>query len=273
MNRREPKSIGIIGGMGRMGAMLARFFSEAGYAVEIADTKQAEPYPKSITEHDVVILSVPISSIEAVAAQIGPFTREDGVVIDIASVKEEPVRSMRKHCSGDVIGSHPLFGPDIASLKDQVVFVCPYGLNGWIDWFATFFSERGARVVSIDPERHDRLMARVQALRHFLIIAFGRCLLELNFDLSSDLPVSGEWFSQLVRILSRQLEQSPGLYADLAFHNPATMEVVDQFLASVRETASLYESRDRSGLIRLYEDISTNLFPHGAKDFPRSSKS
>jgi len=273
MDRLEPKSIGIIGGMGRMGAMMARFFSEAGYAVEIADTKLGDPCPKSITENDVILLSVPISAIEDVAARIGPLTREDGAVIDIASVKEQPVRSMRRHCRGDVIGSHPLFGPDITSLKDQVVFVCPSGLNHWIDWFVDFFSERGARVVSIDPERHDRLMANVQVLRHFLIICFGRCLMEMNFDLSSDLPVSGEWFSQLVRILSRQLEQSPGLYADLAFHNPAMMEVVEHFLNSARETASLYTARDRSGLVRLYQDISANLFPLGAETFPRRSKS
>jgi len=273
MNRPEPKSIGIIGGMGRMGSMIGRFFTEAGYTVEIVDTKLGELYPKSITEHDVIVLSIPISAIEGVAAAIGPFTRHDGVVIDIASVKAEPVRSMRRHCRGEVIGSHPLFGPDIPSLRDQVVFVCPPTPGRWIDWFVDFFSERGARVVSIDPERHDKFMATVQVLRHFLIISFGRCLMEMNFDFSSDLPVSGQWFSHLVRILTRQLEQSPELYADLAFHNPAMMEVVGHFMDSAKETASLYASGDRSGLIRLYQDIAAHMLPHGAEKLPTESKS
>lgn len=244
----KPTSVGIVGAAGRMGSLMARLLQEAGYGVECADTRKDKASAERVAQNDVVILAVPISSLETVVKQIGPFTREDGAVIEIASVKQEPVRFMPEHCRGEVVCSHPLFGPSITSLKDQVVFLCPVEPGRWTEWFRSFFSERGARVVDIGPERHDRLMATVQVLRHLLLFCFGRTLTELNFNLEDDLNVSGPWFSCLVEMLRRQLDQSPNLYADLALHNPAVNEVARRFIEAANEAGTLFESLDGDGI-------------------------
>jgi len=251
----KPASVGIVGGMGRMGSLLARLLAGAGYRVECADTRQDGTAAERVAENDVVILAVPISALETVVKQIGPFTRKDGAVIEIASVKQAPVRFMREHCRGEVICSHPLFGPSLTSLKDQVVFLCPLDPGPWTDWFRRFFSERGARVVDMEPERHDRLMATVQVLRHLVLFCFGRALLELDFNLEEDLNVSGPWFSCLVEMLRRQLDQSPDLYADLALHNPAVKEVARCFLEAANESGTLFGSRDSEGIRNFITEI------------------
>jgi prephenate dehydrogenase len=261
LERTEPKSIGIVGGMGRMGSMMGRVFADAGYAVQIADAKQGGMSLETIVENEVVILAVPIPDMEGVVREIGPYTRRDGVVIDIASIKQQPLRSMRQHCRGYVIGSHPLFGPRVRSLKDQIVFLCPEGPSPWLGWLRGFFTERGANVVEMDPERHDRLMAAVQVLRHILLLCFGHTLKNLDFEVSSHLPHSGQWFSQLVSMLLRQLEQPPELYADLAMYNPFTLEVLDHFLEACAEITFLYSSRDPSGLVRLVNEVSSYFLP------------
>jgi len=254
-----PRSIGIIGGRGRMGKMMGRFFSEAGYPVAIADEKEGPMSWKSMAENDVILLAVPISAMEGVLGEIGPFTRKDGAVIDIASVKEAPVRSMLRHCRGEVIGSHPLFGPTADSLNGRLVFVCPARSERWIVWFRSFLEDQGAVASDIEPEKHDRLMGTVQVLRHMLLLCFGRSLMRLDFDLGSDLRLSGPWFSQLVGLLDRQLDQGPELYSDMAAHNPITGEVADHFLKAAQEISRSYGSQDRSAIVRVINEVTSYM--------------
>jgi prephenate dehydrogenase len=233
-----------------------RLFVDAGYRVEVADKAAGPIAYESIAKHDVIVLAVPIPAVEELMQALGPFTRPDGVIIDIASVKQAPVQAMLRHARGEVIGSHPLFGPDTPSLQDQIVFVCPARTKKWIVWFRHFLEQQGARVVEIEPEVHDRLMAVVQVFRHMLLFCFGQTLMNMDFDLQSHLPLSGPWFSQLTEMLSCQLKQRPELYAELAAHNPATSHVVENFLKAAQEIAASYKSSNSSGLITIIDDLS-----------------
>jgi prephenate dehydrogenase len=253
----EPYSIAIVGGMGRMGAMMNRFLSDAGYSVSLIDTVDGPISWELVAEHEVIFLSVPISAVDGVAREIGPLSRKDGVVIDIASLKVGPIKSMLRHCRGEVIGSHPLFGPRFDSMADQIVFVCPARSSRWINWYRAFLEEQRVRVVDIDPKQHDRLMATVQVLRHLMLFCFGRSLMELDYDPSADLPISGQWFSQLVELLDRQLDQPAELYSELSFNNPMTATVVDSFLNSVQEVCSSYKSGDSENLLPLINQLSS----------------
>ena len=259
----KPGSIHIIGGLGRMGSLMVRLFTEAGFAVDVSDEKTGPISWEAAADHDVVLLAVPVPSMESVLQKLGPHTRKDGVVIDIGSLKQSPVELMLHYCRGEVIGSHPLFGPSAKSLNEQVVFVCPTGPGRWIGWFRNFLENAGARVVDVEPQKHDRLMASIQVLRHLLLLCFGRSLMQLDFDLASGLAVSGPWFSGLVNMLKNQLEQSPALYADLAFHNPATEEVVEGFLQSARELCTLYGSGDRDTLMSMMNSVSSYVSSTG----------
>ncbi|MBI5568549.1 MAG: prephenate dehydrogenase/arogenate dehydrogenase family protein [Desulfomonile tiedjei] len=255
----EPQSIAIVGGRGRMGSLLGRFLSEAGYRFTVVDRLEGPVSWQAVAESDVTVLAVPIPTLDDVVRELGPFTRDDAVVIDIASVKARPVASMLKHCRGEVIGTHPLFGPATSTLEDQIVFVCPARGERWVGWLTSWLEGKGATVTQIDPEEHDRLMAEVQVLRHLLLLCFGRTLMKREFDLAANLPRSGRWFATLVRMLERQLDQSPELYADIGIHNPASRDVAVNLVESVVSTAALYASRDRAGLVELMNEVSAYL--------------
>ena len=255
----QPQSIAIVGGRGRMGSLMGRFLADAGYPVKALDRLEGTVSWDALADSDVTILAVPIPTLDDVLKELGSFTREDGVVIDIASVKERPIQSMLRYCRGEVIGTHPLFGPTVGTLRDQTVFVCPARGNRWVGWLTSWLKEQKAAVVEIDPAEHDRLMAEVQVLRHLLLLCFGRTLMKREFDLTENLPISGRWFSALVAMLSRQLEQPPELYADIAMHNPAARDVVVSFVESVVSASALYSSEDRSGLIDFMNEVSSYL--------------
>jgi prephenate dehydrogenase len=223
-----------------------------------------------VAESDLLLLAVPVRALEALVREIGPWTRRDGLVVDITSLKEQPVQWMLRHCNGEVIGSHPLFGPSIDSLKDQIVFVCPARSTRWIGWFRAFFQGKGAKIIDMDARHHDHLMAHIQALRHLLLLCFGRTLKELDFDLGSDLPRSGPWFQTLVGLLANQMQQAPDLYADITIHNPMATEVFDTFLRNVTEVSQSLTSRDRQSLLAMLEETASYL---KGEDLPGGSQS
>jgi len=255
----KSPTITVVGGLGRMGALMARLFTEAGHEVHIVDTRAGHVSWKKAARNDLVLLAVPIPAMEDVIKAIGPFTREDGVVVDIASIKDAPVRTMLKHCRGEVIGSHPLCGPHVSSLQGQLVFIHPARSTYWFDWYKSFLLTHQANVVEIDPLRHDRLMARVQVLRHVFLLCFGRSLMRLDFDLEGDMPLSGPWFTQLIGMLSHQLQQDPELYADLASHNPAAEEVFNEFVNAADEVTGSFGLGDKSKIVELINEVTSYI--------------
>lgn len=250
-------AIGIIGGKGRMGRWLERRLRRTGHPVRIADISEG-PLPVDFVQScQVLILAVPLAAVEQVMASIGPLTRPDHLIMDIASLKAKPLMSMLAHSRGEVIGTHPLFGPATRSLVGQVVFVCPGRGRRWLAWLRRLLEMGRAEMVQMEPERHDRLMAQVQTLRHLLLVSLGRALMRLGFDPAQDLDRSGPWFQTLMALLARQVKQPPELYADLALYNPAGPEAMQALADSLREVAACLTSGDRGGLLRLMEEVGT----------------
>jgi prephenate dehydrogenase len=109
--------IGIIGGKGDMGRWFARFFSQAGYTVHIAHKDEGMSLAEMGARCSVVMVSVPIGVTCEVIEKIGPAMRKDALLMDITSIKAEPVEAMLRFAECDVIGCHPLFGPEVPSLE------------------------------------------------------------------------------------------------------------------------------------------------------------
>jgi prephenate dehydrogenase len=255
----DPDFITVVGGLGGMGSAMAACFSQAGLNVRVADKKQGSIDWQEVGQSPVVLLAVPLGDFEGVLKDLGPHTRPDGVVIDISSLKKREVSAMLENCQGDVVGTHPLFGPKVRDLHGQVVYVCPGRGEQWQNWLIDLLQNQGAKVEIRDPGEHDRLMARIQVLRHFMLVTFGLSLTRLDFDVKELLPISGVWFTQLIEMLKSQLEQNHGLYADLALNNPAASEVLDEFARSAIEISRLVTKGDRDGLMELFDLVTRHI--------------
>ncbi len=239
--------VGLIGGRGSMGRWLEQRLVHAGCRVLVADVCEGPVKPEFVADCQIIVVAVPISAVEEVMAEIGPYTRPDGLVMDIASLKEAPLAAMLKHARGEVVGCHPLCGPTVDQLEDQIVFLCEGRGERWRGWVERFWESQGARVVEIAPERHDRLMAVVQSLRHLLLYGLGDGLRQLGFDLN-DLELAGPRFRSLMELLQRQVEQPPSLYAELALGNPHVAQALEALTLGFEDVKSTLARRDRRGL-------------------------
>lgn len=238
----------VIGGRGRMGRWLSGFLEDRGF--DVVTVERGDPpaaFCRAARRH-VVILAVPLTEIDAVMGRIGPHTRPEGVVLDVCSLKAGPLAAMTAHARGEVVGLHPLFGPATPSLNGQTVVFCPGRGRVWPERVRTWLARQGARVVEMEPPRHDQLMAVVQTLRHLMLGALGGSLRELGFDLKRDLPLAGEWFPALIDMLAGQCGQPPALFADIAASNPASLETLQTFRRRLDSLIAPLAAGDREGL-------------------------
>ncbi|MBU1276281.1 MAG: prephenate dehydrogenase [Proteobacteria bacterium] len=248
-------TVGIIGAQGRMGSWMRRLLEPAVGRLLTADIKGEPVTPEWVAGCQVIILAVPVHAVEGVMEAIGPHTDPEGVVVDISSLKQMPLTSMLAHARGEVVGAHPLFGPGAPSLEGQVVFLSQGRGRRWLAWFRGFLRQQGARPVVMAPERHDRLMAQVQTLRHLLLYAFGWSLMRMGYSPEADGDISGPWFRELLTLLARQSAQPAELYADLALNNPGGLDAARTLLQGLGSMVSALEGKDRGALVHTMDEV------------------
>jgi prephenate dehydrogenase len=108
---------------------------------------------------------------ETLCRQIAPRLVPGQLVIDTCSVKEKPLQIMMHILPKEVevLGSHPLFGPDSAKagIRGQRIALCK-GRCRRLGKVKKYLQGLGLRVIVTNAACHDREMAKTQALFHFL---------------------------------------------------------------------------------------------------------
>ncbi len=228
-------TIGIIGGTGSMGRWFERFFAGAGHNVLISGRKTKISFRDIAEKCDVVVLSVPLDAAISLSREIGPLLSRDQLLMDLCSLKENIMESMRSYTSAQVVGTHPLFGPFTNSIKGQNIIVCPGRGTGWLNWLEEVFRAEEAVVTRMDPVTHDRNMAVVQGLTHLLTICMGRTLQKMNMAPDEAMFYSTPVFRIKVDLIGRLFSQDTELYANLIGKNRHVKEALENFMSAMEE--------------------------------------
>lgn len=250
------RTVGVIGGEGKMGSWLRRFFASAGCPTLSAD-RHTSLTPQDIAERcDVLILSVPIEAAVQLTREIGPLLRADQLLTDICSLKRDIVSAMQGSTRAQVVGMHPLFGPATASIQGQNVILCPIKPSHGFAWLRQTFETQGARVTVTDPETHDRTMAVVQALTHWMTITLAT-VLKQQLDIDSIERFATPVFRLQLGLIGRLLHQDPELYDMLIAQNPEGDRMIETFLGEgeMLRRAFVCQQEGAAVLRRMRSDI------------------
>ncbi len=257
-----------------MGCLIARELRDDGHEVVItgSDPSTAERVARELNveaaptnvdaakDADVVVVSVPISVTEDVIREVAPHVPEGSLLTDVTSVKVRPVRAMLEHAPEGVyvLGTHPLFGPTVPSLRGQTIILTPTERSGpWTRRVRRYLERKGTRVVETTPEEHDRTMAVVQCLTHAVLLAAGSAIGHLLPSLELDIEkVTSPVYRLLVDVVGRIVGQDPRLYAEIQAFNPYSDEAREELLRALRRfhelahdhnalTEYISESRER----------------------------
>lgn len=218
-----------------MGRWFERFFSGAGHKVLISGRKTELTYNDLAEKCDLVCLSTPLDAAINICRQIGPVMNQNQLLIDFCSLKEDICKCMLESTTAQVAGTHPLFGPFTDSVKGQNIILCPGRGTDRLNWLEDEFKTKGALVTRMNPTEHDRNMAVVQGLTHFLSVCMGRTLQKMNMHPDEAIFYSTPIFRVKIDLIGRLFAQDLDLYKNLISKNKYVPEALEVFLSSFDE--------------------------------------
>jgi prephenate dehydrogenase len=129
---------------------------------------------------DMVVIATPVDRIVPLVRQIAPALKEGAVVCDVGSVKGEISRQGHMALNGRAhfVGAHPMAGSEKSGwehgkadlFEGRTCFVTPAGTTDSkaVAKVVAFWRDLGAEVVTIDPDRHDEIVAHISHLPQLL---------------------------------------------------------------------------------------------------------
>ncbi|MCC6929149.1 MAG: bifunctional chorismate mutase/prephenate dehydrogenase [Gemmatimonadaceae bacterium] len=251
----QPRTVAIVGGKGRIGALLARLFADLGHRILVVDTDTALTAAQAAAAADVTVISVPIDVTAQVIAEVGPHVRDESLLMDVTSLKEAPVAAMLASTRASVVGTHPMFGPSVHTLQGQRVVLCRARGDAWADWVAHTFTARGLVITETTPTQHDRAMSVVQVLNHFQTQVLGLTLARVGIPLEESLRFTSPAYLLELYVTARHFAQSPELYGPIEMLNPRSVEVTSDFAATARELVDVIARGDQSAFSAMFDEV------------------
>jgi prephenate dehydrogenase len=218
---------------------------------------------RAIEGSDVIVLATPVGCILSQLEAVAPLVPPDALITDTGSTKERVVERARMvfgTAAGErVLAGHPMAGKefggienadpelfrDVAWLVTPIAASQPYTPRQ--QEYVALLTSIGARVVSIDPERHDRLCAWMSQLPQMISTALASLLREELGDDEAVVQVGGRALRDMTRIA-----QSPySMWRDIALTNTGNLE--ESLLRFEQQLAHLRENLRGPGLRELFE--------------------
>mgnify|MGYP001793579622 CR=1 FL=1 len=240
--KRDASSLGVLG-FGAFGRLLVAELSPHVDRVLVHDPATTDlggrvAAIEDVAGCDVVVLAVPVRAMEDVCVAIAPHVRPGALVADVASVKLLPVEVMERvlpgHC--EILGTHPLFGPqtraEFGTVRGQGCVLCPVRVGD-----ETLMRVRGLlgdehdgglglRLIDRPPDEHDREMALVQVLTHWI----GHAGREMGWP---ELETATVAYTRLMQLTHNVEHDSEALFETIQRFNPHAASARERFVAAL----------------------------------------
>ena len=260
----------IIGGQGQLGRLFGQMFGLSGYRVETLEQGDWPRADEILADAGLVMVAVPIDITCQIIDRLGKLPA-DCLLVDVTSVKAAPLEHMLAVHQGPVLGLHPMFGPDVASLAKQVIVCCQGRDPAASQWLLDQMTIWGARLQQVEAKAHDEAMTLIQALRHFATFAYGWHLSREQANIDRLLNLSSPIYRLELAMVGRLFAQDPHLYADIILSSPQNLAMIRRYYQNFGEALGLLERGDRDGFIEAFSQVSS-FFGERADEFLRESR-
>jgi prephenate dehydrogenase len=235
------QSLGIIG-VGAFGAFMAQHLAPH-FALTLCDNdKKVGKVAKKLgavvgdltkaAACDIVIVAVPVQKMETVLRALAPKLHPGTLVLDVGSVKIKPTQLMKKILPKhvDIIGTHPLFGPQSDKNGIQGLKIAVSNIRGKRGACVSAFLKKKLKlaVYEVTPQQHDKELAYVHGLTHMLAKVIASLGLP-KFNLTTK---TYDLFDQAVEFVRYDSDE---LFRAIERENPHAKEAKKAFFASARK--------------------------------------
>ena len=242
-------------GLGLIGGSLARALRRAslcgsitGYGRRETALQQAVEHgvidhysldvPEAVDGADVVVLATPLSTTENLMRAMNEGLKPDCIVTDVGSAKGAVVAAARNALADRLpffVPAHPIAGTEQSGVEasfaelfeDHVVIITPLAETDRDarEKIAVMWRGTGARVVELDVEHHDEVLAATSHLPHVLVYTLIDCLARMQ-DKQEIFDYAAGGFADFTRVAS----SSPEMWRDICLANSTSLlAVLDRF--------------------------------------------
>jgi cyclohexadieny/prephenate dehydrogenase len=243
-------------GIGLIGSSLARVLRRDGLAGEIvacarnAATRDAalalgiadratDDAAAAVVGADLVVLATPLSAYAGIAATIAPALRPGAIVTDVGSVKQVVIRDVLPLLPAGVhlVPGHPVAGTEHSGPEagfaelfvDRWCILTPPPATdpAAVATITALWEKAGMRVVVMEPEHHDKVLAVTSHLPHLIAYTIVGTATDLEEDLKSEvIKFSASGFRDFTRIAA----SDPVMWRDIFLNNrEAVLEILQRF--------------------------------------------
>jgi prephenate dehydrogenase len=255
---RRAGRVGRVLGVGRNGTSLVRA-RELGLIDEIATAADAA------ARADLTLLAAPVGTFGAILADMVPALKPRGVISDAGSTKAEVVRVARAALGsriGAFVPGHPIAGaervgpdaadPDLYTGRNVVLTPLPENAPGDVAQVRAAWEACGARVLDMDAAAHDRVLASVSHVPHFLASAYVAQVARAA-DSTDRLAIAGSGFRDFTRIAAG----SPEMWRDIFLSNRDAMKAeLEQVRAVLDEAERALDQEDGASMLALLDQAA-----------------
>jgi prephenate dehydrogenase len=246
---RHIRSVGLLG-LGAFGRLIAAHLQPY-FALTACDPALTASEPRhghvrigtvaEVGRCDLVILAVPVGNLSSALRELRPHLRAGGIVVDVGSVKVRPIEVMKAELPPfvDIVGTHPLFGPQSASggIAGRKIALCPVRGRSSLRIAAFLRHVLKLEVHIVTADEHDRQAAIVQGVTHLV----AKVLVRMG-PLPTRLTTAS--FDHLMRATDMVRHDSASVFLAIERDNPYAAEVRAQFFSLADAARAELDQRD-----------------------------
>ncbi|SRR5579883_2578631 len=206
--------------------------------LDLADRVTNDP-AAAVEGADLVVIGTPISAYAEIGRRISSALEPGAIVTDVGSIKEAVIRDLRPSLPAGVhlVPGHPVAGTEHSGpeagfaelFRDRwcILTPLPDGDAAAVARVAGLWEAAGMKVVTMDAEHHDKVLAITSHLPHLIAYTIVGTATNLEEALKSEvIKFSASGFRDFTRIAA----SDPVMWRDIFLNNrDAVLEMLQRF--------------------------------------------
>jgi len=272
------KKVCIIG-CGLIGSSLARAIKKNNLAEKIVSSNRSDATNKKVIElkivddsnsdtkkmadgSDLVVIATPLSSYEDVISKIKNSLKNEVILTDVGSVKENIINLVEKNIPENIswIPSHPIAGTEesgpeagfSALFQNRWCILTPSkkAKEKDINLLQTFWEKVGSKVDIMEAKQHDYILSITSHIPH--LIAYNIVNTSLNIQDEKESTIV-KYSAGGLRDFTRIAASNPIMWRDIFIQNKKnTSKMVDKFIRNLEDLKKAIENEDGKKLEQIF---------------------
>ena len=272
------KKICIIG-CGLIGSSLARAIKKNNLAEKIVSSNRSDAANKKVIElkivddsnsdtkkmvegSDLVVIATPLSSYEDVISKIKNSLKNEVILTDVGSVKENIINLVEKNIPENIswIPSHPIAGTEESGpeagfselFQNRWCILTPSkkAKEKDINLLQTFWEKVGSKVDIMEAKQHDYILSITSHIPH--LIAYNIVNTSLNIQDEKESAIV-KYSAGGLRDFTRIAASNPIMWRDVFIQNKKnTSKMIDKFIENLEDLKKAIENEDGKKLEQIF---------------------